>query len=85
MAKFSSDHPIKISKELAGKLKFKIIDANDCPNIKKTINANLKDNRIVITQCDEIAAWRPSLNEKVFFFCRRDGLKTPGTLYLQLS
>lgn len=81
MAKFSSDHLRKISKELAGKLKFKIIDANDCPNIIRAINANLNDNRIVITQCDEIEEWRPSLYEKVSFLGKRTPLdKTINTL-----
>lgn len=81
MAKFSSDHLRKISKELAGKLKFRIIDAHDCPNIIKTINANLKDNRIVITQCDEVEEWRPSLEEKVCFLGKQTFLdKTINTI-----
>jgi Kdo2-lipid IVA lauroyltransferase/acyltransferase len=67
MVKFSSEHLRKVSNELAVKMNFKIIDADHCPNIVKAIRENLQENRVVITQCDEIAEWRPSLNKEVSF------------------
>ena len=81
IAKFSSEHLRKISSELAGKMSFKIIDANHCSNIVKAILENLRENRIVITQCDEIEAWRPSLHQEVSFLGKRIHLdKTINTL-----
>ncbi|MBI4763677.1 MAG: hypothetical protein HY787_03615 [Deltaproteobacteria bacterium] len=65
--KFSSSHLRKISYNLANKLGFKIIDTQDCPNVFKAILQDLKENRIVITQCDEIEEWRPSFKEEVSF------------------
>ncbi len=71
MAKFSTEHLRKISNELADKMKFKVIDANHCPNIVKAILDNLRENRVVITQCDEIEEWRPSLKEEMSFLGKR--------------
>jgi Kdo2-lipid IVA lauroyltransferase/acyltransferase len=81
MVKFSSNHLRKISNELAIKLGFKIIDTNNCLNIVKAIIHDLKENRIVITQCDEIEEWRPSSKEEIFFLGKRIYLdKTINTL-----
>jgi Kdo2-lipid IVA lauroyltransferase/acyltransferase len=74
LAKFSSDHLRKISKDLAQKMVFRIIDAGNCPNIVKAIINDLRENRIVITQCDEIEQWRPSRDEKVSFLGKQTGL-----------
>ncbi len=67
LAKFSSEHLKNISVKQADKLAINLINANECPNIIKAIIQDLKQNRIVITQCDEIEEWRPSLNEEVSF------------------
>jgi Kdo2-lipid IVA lauroyltransferase/acyltransferase len=74
LAKFSSNHLKKISSELAFKLNFRIIDAKNCSNIAKAIMDNLKENRIVITQCDEIGEWKPSSHDKISFLGKRISL-----------
>ena len=33
----------------------------------KAIHDNLRENRVVITQCDEIEEWRPSKDRKITF------------------
>ncbi|MBI5606832.1 MAG: hypothetical protein HY879_26170 [Deltaproteobacteria bacterium] len=81
LAKFSSEHLRNISLEQAGQLAINLIDPTICPNIIKMMLDNLRKNRIVITQCDEIEEWRPSLHEEVFFLGKRIHLdKTINTL-----
>ena len=81
LAKFSSESLKKISLEQAKRLGINLIDAKECSNIIKAIIHDLKKNRIVITQCDEIEKWRPSLNEEVSFLGKRIYLdKTLNTL-----
>jgi Kdo2-lipid IVA lauroyltransferase/acyltransferase len=81
LAKFSSDHLKKISTEQAEMLAINLIDANNCSNIIKAIMHDLKENRIVITQCDEIEKWRPSSSKELSFLGRRIHLdKTINTL-----
>jgi len=67
IVRFSSIHLRQISFQKADQFKTKIIDADNTPNVMKAIFDNLKENRIVITQCDEIDEWRPSKNEKISF------------------
>jgi len=74
MVKFSSEHLRKMSNELATKMSFQIIDGNQCQNVVRTIMENLRKNRIVITQCDEIEEWRPSLKEEISFLGKRTPL-----------
>lgn len=80
LAKFSSNCLRETSMKKAGKFAAKIIDANDCPNIVKAILHDLKENRIVITQCDEIEEWRPSLYEVSFLGKRINLDKTLNAL-----
>ena len=42
----------------------KIIDADQTPNVMKAVLYNLRNNRIVVTPCDEIDEWRPSRTGK---------------------
>ena len=44
----------------ADKFAAKIIDVDNTPNILKAILDSLRENRVVIIQCDEINEWRPS-------------------------
>ena len=67
IVRFSSDYLRDLSIKKAGRFATKIIDADNTPNIMKAILYNLKENRVVITQCDEIKEWRPSRNNKVLF------------------
>lgn len=81
LAKFSSDQLRNISTEQASHLAINLIDAKNCRNIIKAIMENLRENRIVITMCDEIEEWRPSVHEEVFFLGKRINLdKTLNTL-----
>ena len=55
-------------------LGFRIIDANKRTNILATIIKELRANRIVFTECDEIEEWRPSQKEKTFFLGKMIGV-----------
>lgn len=60
IVRFSSRSLRDISIEKASKFSSRIIDADSTPNILKAIHDNLKENRVVITQCDEIDEWKSS-------------------------
>jgi len=74
IVRFSSDYLRDISIKKAGIFSTKIIDADNTPNIMKDILYNLKENRVVIIQCDEINEWRPSRHNKVLFLGKQIGL-----------
>jgi Kdo2-lipid IVA lauroyltransferase/acyltransferase len=59
LVRFSSEHLRSTSLAKAEKFNTNIIDVDRTPNIVKAIFENLKDNRIVVTQCDEIDEWKP--------------------------
>jgi len=67
IAKFSSDFLRDTSIQKAKKFSTRIIDADNTPNIMKAVFDNLRENRIVITQCDEIGEWRPSRKDTLYF------------------
>ncbi len=74
VAKFSSSHLRDISMKQANSFSVKIIDANQTPNIMKAICQDLKNNRIVITQCDEIEEWKPCRKSKIYFLGKQVNL-----------
>lgn len=67
VAKFKTKDLRNKSIQQAKKFSVKIIDADNTPNIMKTVFEHLKENRIVITQCDEIEAWKPGRNDCISF------------------
>lgn len=67
VVKFSTNRLREISNQRAEKVSARFIDPDKTPNIIKAIFDNLKENRIVITQCDEIDEWRPCRNHKIDF------------------
>ena len=67
VVRFSSSHLRSMSFEQAEHFGVKIIDVDLVPNIMKAISEHLKENRIVVMQCDEIDEWRFSLKDKIFF------------------
>ncbi|MBL7178656.1 MAG: lysophospholipid acyltransferase family protein [Pseudomonadota bacterium] len=67
VAKFKSKRLRQVSLQQAEHFNVKIIDADFEPNIVKTICKDLKENRIVITQCDEIDEWKPSRHNRILF------------------
>jgi len=60
LVRFSSEHLRRVSLEKAKRFKTRIIDVDHTPSVLKAICQNLKENRVVITQCDEMDEWRPS-------------------------
>jgi KDO2-lipid IV(A) lauroyltransferase len=74
IARFSSDLLRDTSIQKAKKFSTRIIDADNTPNIMKAVFQNLRENRIVITQCDEIGEWRPSRKNTLFFLGKQINL-----------
>lgn len=60
LVRFSSNLLRNISIQKAAKFKTRIIDVDHTPNPMKAILCSLRENRVVITQCDELDKWRPS-------------------------
>jgi KDO2-lipid IV(A) lauroyltransferase len=52
----------------------KLIDAESTRNVVAAAFNELKNNRILITQCDEIEEWKPSKRKKTSFLGRTTGL-----------
>ena len=71
VAKFKSNDLREVSLEQASRFSTKIIDANHTPNIIRAICNDLKENRVVITQCDEIDEWKPCRHNKICFLGKR--------------
>jgi len=67
VAKFKTEDLRNKSIQQAKKFSTKIIDADNTPNIMKAVFDHLKENRIVITQCDEIDEWKPGRNDSISF------------------
>ena len=67
VAKFKTDDLRNRSMQQAEKFSINIIDADHTPNIIRAIFENLRENRIVITLCDEISEWRPCRRDKIRF------------------
>ena len=67
IARFASNHLRECSIQKAERFSSQIIDPDNTPNIMRAICDSLKENRIVITQCDEIDEWRPSRHNRVVF------------------
>lgn len=55
-------------------LGLKIIDGNSKNNVFPAIVKELRQNRIVFTQCDEIDEWKPSPKERVSFLGKPIGV-----------
>ena len=55
-------------------LGLKIIDANQRNGVLTSIIQELKENRIVFIECDEIEEWKPSQKEKIFFLGKMIGV-----------
>ncbi len=67
IAKFSSSRLREASEQQAKRFMTRIIDAEQTPNILRELLTQLNENRVVITQCDEIDEWRPSRREQINF------------------
>jgi lauroyl/myristoyl acyltransferase len=67
VVRFKSNHLRQMSLLKAPKYSARIIDVDHTPNVMKAICESLKNNRIVIMQCDEIDEWKPSRHETISF------------------
>ena len=67
IVRFSSGHMRNTAMKQSNHFSTRIIDADNTPNVVKAIFDNLKENRVVLTQCDEIDEWRPSKNNRISF------------------
>jgi len=86
IAKFSSGHLLETSIRQARRFNTRIIDAERTPNVMREMIANLNENRVVITQCDEIDEWRPSRREQINFLGKTTHLdKTINVLVRRLG
>jgi len=70
IAKFKTEHLKKKVYSQAEKYKIRLIDGADTGNVIKSAIRELRENRILITQCDEIEKWRPSFRKKISFLGR---------------
>ena len=74
IAKFKTEQLKKKIFSQAEKYNIRMIDAENTGNVlKKAIN-EIRQNRILITQCDEIEEWRPSERKKTSFLGKVTGL-----------
>lgn len=67
VVKFKTNNLRNITARQAKNFSIKVIDPDQTPNITKAICDDLRANRIVITQCDEIDEWRPCRHNKISF------------------
>ena len=67
VAKFKTEKLRELTMQQADNFSINIIDADQTPNIVKAICDNLRENRIVITMCDEIDEWKPTHHQKLSF------------------
>ncbi len=74
IAKFKTERLKKQVFSQAQKYNIRLIDAERKGEILKKAIKELKENRVLITQCDEIEEWRPSKRERTSFLGRVTGL-----------
>jgi len=83
IVKFSSNHLRNVSTKKAAEFATKIIDVDNTPNTLKAILNCLKENHVVITQCDEIDEWRASRHDKILFLGKQ--IKLDKTINILLN
>jgi len=80
IAKFKTQALKKRAICMAGEYGGTIIDASEKGNIIRVAIDELKKNRVIVTQCDEISEWRPSPYEAMTFLGKRTGADRTLTL-----
>jgi len=68
----------------ANELGIRVIDADE-ENILGAIIRDLRENRVVFIECDEIEEWKPSKTEKIFFLGKKIGVDKTITLLQRRS
>ncbi len=74
IAKFKTPQLKKRVFEQAAKYGIRILDGDKTGSVLKNAISELKNNRVLVTQCDEIEEWRPSLKKKTSFLGIATGL-----------
>ncbi|MBW2063322.1 MAG: hypothetical protein JRJ03_00175 [Deltaproteobacteria bacterium] len=74
VAKFATEQLKSTLYERTKDLGLKIIDANQQSSILGAIIQELRSNRIVFFECDEIEEWKPSQKERMFFLRKMVGV-----------
>jgi len=74
IAKFKTEQLKKKVFSQAEKYRIRMIDAENTGNVLNTAIKQLKENRVLVTQCDEIEEWRPSKKENTSFLGHMTGL-----------
>jgi len=70
IAKFKTKQLKKKLYSQAKKYNIRLIDAENAGNVVKSAMKELRENRILVTQCDEIEEWRPSSKKRMSFLGR---------------
>src|SRR4030042_1758175 len=74
IAKFKTQQLKKKVFSQAEKYGIRLIDAENTGNVLNAAIKELKENRVLVTQCDEIEEWRPSEKERISFLGYVTGL-----------
>jgi KDO2-lipid IV(A) lauroyltransferase len=74
IAKFKTEQLKKNVFSQAERYKIKLIDAENTGDVLKIAIKELRENRVLVTQCDEIEEWRPSEKGKTSFLGQVTGL-----------
>lgn len=74
IAKFKTEQLRKKVFSQAKKYNIRLIDAEKTGNVIRAAIRELKENRILVTECDEIEEWRPSGKEKTSFLGKETAL-----------
>jgi lauroyl/myristoyl acyltransferase len=70
IAKFKTEQLRKKLYSQAKRYNIRLIDAENSGNVIKSTMKELRENRIVVTPCDEIEEWRPLSKKKMSFLGR---------------
>ena len=70
IAKFKTQQLKEKIYSQAEKYKINMIDAQNTRNVVQSALKELRENRILITQCDEIEEWRPCSKKRISFLGR---------------
>jgi len=71
IAKFKTEQLKKKVFSQAKKYNIRLIDAENTENVIRAAIKELTENRILVTECDEIEEWRPSAKEKTSFLGKK--------------
>jgi len=74
IAKFKSKQLKEKVFTQAEKYNIRLIDADNSGHVLSKAIKELKENRVLVTQCDEIEEWRPSEKKKISFLGQVTGL-----------